>query len=105
MAFARVPEKWRKDAKLKIPRASSFATRLGNIYGDSAKLPALANNGLREFRSAVLEARYFRNFVDISRAVGLNSPTVLHHYKDDLVTLSGYERFNCLAKIECIGIV
>lgn len=105
MASVKVPEKWRKDAKLKIPRASSFATRSGNIYGDSAKLPALANNGLREFRFVVLEARYFRNFVDISRAVGLNSPVVLHHYKDDLVTVPGYERFNCLAKIECIGIV
>lgn len=86
-------------------RASSFATRSGNIYGDFAKLPAPANNGLREFRFVVLEARYFRNFVDISRAVGLNSPAVLHHYKDDLVTVPGYERFNCLAKIECIGIV
>lgn len=42
-----------------------------------------------------LEARYFRNFADISEAVGLNSPTVLHYYGDDLVTLSGYERFNC----------
>lgn len=32
----------------------------------------MANNGLREFRSVALEARrYFRNFADISEAVGL----------------------------------
>lgn len=80
MAPTKVPEKWWKDAKLKIPGASPFATRSGNVCGDSAKLPVLANNGLQEFRSMALEARYFRNFADISEAVRLNSPTVLHYY-------------------------
>jgi len=75
-----VAEKWRKDAKLKIPGASPFATRSGNVCGDSAKLPALANNGLWEFRFAAPEARYFHNFVDISEAVGVNSPAVLRQY-------------------------
>lgn len=74
-SFALAPEaaeKWWEHAKLKIPGALPFATRSGNVCGDSVELPAPGEQwspgvSLHGSRGR----RYFRNFADISEAVGL----------------------------------
>lgn len=103
-------EKWWENAKLKIPGALPFATRSGNVCGDSAELPAPGEQwspgvSLHGSRGR----RYFRNFADISEAVGLEF-SGRRCYTD---TTRGRPCCNAIwlrngltvPKIECIGIV